>query len=326
VPTRSLLSILVVSVLVGCGGAHLDPSVAKRLAVAKASKDLAYWLGPRYDGLKLIHVESGSEAFFASSLYYGDCSWFDLNSLSPSCHRLVEVDNDVPAPGEISTQGRCIFSTSVNGVTVATFPVNPDVLRVFARRATVLVSSRRRSETLKAIAALEPLNGHPLVRRDVSAALGTCKVPAPKPPVRLSAKQRYEQLMKASFVVESTGEINLNAVDPVAAKPRLVLDEFLNDAREEPALLRNEASRIEDIHPPAVLATEQTRLVAELRAYAAVLDDVLAAARRDGLDDHRWTADRRLLDPRIAAASGALAHTVQAFRAHGYSIYAQSSD
>jgi hypothetical protein len=132
---RSLGSILLVFTIAGCGGTHLDAKVAKRLVVAKASRYPAYWLGPRYDGLKLVYVESGSDAFFKSSLYYADCSWFDLNSLSLRCHRIVEVDNDVPAQGEISSMGRCIFSSSVRGVTVATFPVNPSDLRVFARGA-----------------------------------------------------------------------------------------------------------------------------------------------------------------------------------------------
>ena len=119
---RGIVVGLLALVLVGCSGTHLDANVAKRLAVAKAAKNPEYWLGARYDGLNLIHVESGSEAFFSSSLYYADCTWFETNTLSPRCHRLIEVDNDLPAPGEISTMGRCIFSTTVHGVTVATFP------------------------------------------------------------------------------------------------------------------------------------------------------------------------------------------------------------
>jgi len=246
---RCIASIVLVLTLVACGGAHLDPKVAKRLAVAKASKSPAYWLGPRYDGLDLVYVESGDEAFFKSSLYYADCSQFDLQTLSPHCHRIVEVDNDVPAPGEISTMGRCIFSTDVHGITVATFPVNPGDLRVFSRGATILVSARRRSESLQAIAALQPLNGRPLAHRDVSAALGTCKPPPPKPLVRLSAKERYERRMKHSFFIESVGGLNLNRVTV--------------------ALVRNEADRIEKIKPPAAVAALHARLVTELRAYAA---------------------------------------------------------
>jgi len=273
-----------------------------------------------------VYVESGSDAFFKSSLYYADCSWFDVRSLSPHCHRIVEVDNDVPAEGEISTMGRCIFSTIVHGVTVATFPVNPGDLRVFARSATILVSARSRSESLKAIAALHPLNGHPLVHRDVSAALGSCKPPPPKPAVHLSAKQRYEQRMKHSFFIESIAGINLNAVDPAAARPKLILEEFLSNAETEPALLRNEADRIEKIQPPAPVAAQQARLVTELRAYAAVLDDTLAEARRDGLDEQAWTADRRALQPRLAAAASPITRTVEEFRARGYSIFVKPSD
>lgn len=323
---RSLGSILLVFTIAGCGGTHLDAKVAKRLVVAKASRYPAYWLGPRYDGLKLVYVESGSDAFFKSSLYYADCSWFDLNSLSLRCHRIVEVDNDVPAQGEISSMGRCIFSSSVRGVTVATFPVNPSDLRVFARGATILVSARQRSESLRAIAALRPLNGHPLEHRDVAVALGTCEPPPRKRPLRLSEKQRYEQRMKRSFLIESVAGVNLNAVDPVAARPKVILDEFLSAAEVEPALLRNETYRIEKIQPPGAVAAEQARLVVELRAYAAVLDDVLADARRDGLDARSWATDRRVLQPQLAAAISAITQSIQAFRASGYSILAKASD
>jgi hypothetical protein len=323
---RSIGSILLVFTLAGCGGAHLDAKVAKRLAVAKASRDPAYWLGPRYDRLNLVHVESGEEAFFKSSLYYADCSWLDVRSLSLRCHRILEVDNDVPTPGEISTMGRCIFSTSVHGVTVATFPVNPGDLRVFSRAATILVSSRSRSESLKAIAGLKPLNGRQLVHRDVSAALGTCKPPAPRRPVRQSAKKRYERRMKHSFFIESIAGINLSAVDPLAARPKVILDEFLSNGEAEPALLRNEADRIERIQPPAPVAAQQARLVEGLRAYATVLDDVLTDARRDGLDEHAWAADRRVLQPQLAAAASAITRTVQVFRARGYSIFIKPSD
>ena len=323
---RSLGSVLLVFTLAGCGAAHLDAKVARQLAVAKASRDPAYWLGARYDGLNLVYVESGSNAFFKSSLYYADCSWFAMNSLSPRCHRVVEVDNDVPAEGEISSMGRCIFSTSVRGVTVATFPVNPGDLRVFARGATILVSSRNRSESLRAIAALSPLNGYPLKHRDIAAALGTCKRPQTKRPVLLSAKQQYERRMKGSFLIESVAGINLNAVDPVAAKPKAILDEFLSSAEVEPALLRNEADRIEKIQPPEVVGAQQGRLVAELRRYAALLDDVVADARRDGLDERRWAADRRVLQPQLSAAVSAITQTVHAFQGSGYSIFVKPSD
>lgn len=324
---RGILAGLLVLSLVGCGGggAHLDAKVAKRLAVAKASKTPAYWLGPRYDGLKLVYVESGSEAFFTSSLYYADCSWLDLNTLSPRCHRAIEVDNDVPTRGEISTMGRCIFSTAVQGVTVATFPVNPSDLRVFARRATIMVSARSRSQALKAIGALKPLNGHPLVHRDVSAVLGTCKAPPPRPPVHLTVKQRYEGRMKGTWSVESISAITLEEVSS-AAKPKAVLQEFLSELEPEPALLRNEAERIEQLKPPADVATEQDRLVGELRSYADVVDQAVRQAKRDGLDAQAWSRDRKSLQPRLDEAESALVRTVKAFQARGYSIFAKPTD
>lgn len=323
VSSRRVATALVVLSLVACGTAHLDAKVAKRLAVAKADPAPAYWLGPRYDGLNLVYVESGSEAFFKSSLYYADCSYLQIGTLSPLCHRVIEVDNDVPTRGEISTMGRCIFSTTIHGVTVATFPVNRRTLRVFARDATIYVSSGSRAESLQAIAALKPLNGRPLARRDVSAALGTCEAPKPKRSPHLDAKQRYEQRMKGSFVADSTDPIVLDDF-ATAAAPKAVLESFVSDVGTDPALLRNEAARIADVRPPAAVAAEHARLVAELRAYASVLDDVLNEARRDGLDEHRWRADRAALEPRIVAATLALERTIKAFQAQGYSIFVRS--
>ena len=172
---------------------------------------------------------------------------------------------------------------------------------------------------------MKPLNGRPLVHRDVSAALGECKEPPPKPPTHLSAKQQYEQRMKHSFPIESISGINLNGVAPRAAKPKLLLDEFLADSETFPALLRNVADRIDEIRAPAGVAAQQDRLVAELRSYGDLLDTVRADARRDGLDEQAWAADRRVLGPRLAAATAALTRTVGGFQKRGYSIYVKPS-
>lgn len=320
-------SLLLASVLTACGGgAHLDPKVERAVDVAKASKHPAYWLGPRYDGLKLVYAEAGRDAFFDSSFYYSDCSFIDMSSRSPNCHRVIEVDNEVPASGEISSMGRCIFATTIRGLTVATFPVNSEDLRVFSRGATVLVGARKRADSLGAIAHLKPLNGRPLRHRDVSAALGTCKAPAPKPPVHLTAKQRYEQRMKHSFFLESISGVNLGAVDPTAAKPRALVADFMTGTENLAPLLRNEADRIEKVTPPAAVATLQRRLADELRAYAHVVDDVRARAKEDGLDRRKWRAEQAGLQHRIDAAVTRLGSTVQAFRRRGYSIYVRPTD
>lgn len=318
-------SLLLACSLAACGSSHLDPQVAKRLAVARAAKAPSYWLGTRYDGLKLVHVESGRDAFFVSELYYADCSWFDINTFDPSCHRQIEIDNDFSAPGEISTMGRCIFSTTIHGVTVATFPVNPGDLRIFTRGATPMVASDTRATSLRAIAALRPLNGHPLRHRDVSAALGTCKAPTPKPAAPLTARQRYDRKMKLAFYFAGTG-VNLNAVDPEAAKPKIVLDQFLADSATEPALLRNVADRIEKITPPADVVGPHARIVADLRASADLADDIREQAKRDGLDRKKWDTDRRELQPRLDAAVAEAKRTLAAFRARGYSTYVKPSD
>src|SRR6266566_1196370 len=50
------------------------------------------------------------------------------------------------APGEISTLGRCTFTTVVRGATAALFPVDPTTLRVFTRGATIWISAATRAE------------------------------------------------------------------------------------------------------------------------------------------------------------------------------------
>ncbi|HEY6962572.1 MAG TPA: hypothetical protein VI408_11840 [Gaiellaceae bacterium] len=319
-------SLLLACSLSACGGSRLDAHTAERLAVARAARTPSYWLGTKYDGLKLVHVDSGADAFFASELYYADCSWLDVNSLSPKCHRVIEVDNDASAPGEISTMGRCIFSTRINGVTVATFPVNPGDLRVFAQSATPMVSSEKRAWSLEAIAALKPLNGHPLAHRDVSTALGTCKAPPPKPPVHLTARQRYARRMKLAFAVAQSGGINLNAVDPTAARPKAVLEEFLAGSANVAPLLRNVADRTAKIAPPPDAAAPEAQLVTAMRHSADVVDEVRSDAKRDGLDERAWSADRRDLRPKLGAAAAQVQRALRAYRAHGYSTYVKPSD
>jgi hypothetical protein len=300
--------------------------VAKRLAVAKKAKTPSYWLGTRYDGLRLVHVDSGSDAFFVSSLWYADCSWFDINTLSLKCGRTVEIDNDFSAPGEISTMGRCIFATTIRGVTVATFPVNPADLRVFARAATVMVAAQSRAASLRAIAALRPLNGHPLRHRDVSAALGTCRTrPRARSP-HLSARQRYDRRMKLAFWAAQSG-LDLRSVDPArAAKPKVVLAAFLTETAEQPALLRNVADRVDKIAAPPDAAGLQTQLTANMRRTADTIDEARAEAKADALDERVWAADKRKLQSQLATEAAAVQHTLAAFRARGYSTYVKPSD
>jgi hypothetical protein len=323
----SLLAASAAALLAGCGGSpQLSPQLRRQVDALRTGKPPAYWLGERHGALRLVHVETGG--IFTSSLYYADCSWVDLNALGPRCHRVVEVDNDRSVRGEITTQGRCTFRSTVNGATVASFPVNPDVLRVFLRGATIYVGAQRLSDRLDAAAALRPLNrprSKQLPHRDVDALLGTCRAPKPKPPVHLTAKQQYEQAMKGSFLIDSLG-FGLNGVDPAAAKPKVLLDEFLSDTESFPPLLRNEAARIDAIRPPAGLQKLQDALAAGLRDEAATVDDARVAAKRDGLDAQAWEADREKLEPELRDEENRLLRTVRAFRARGYSIYVKPSD
>jgi hypothetical protein len=321
-------SLLLAASLAGCGGAHvhLDAQVAKRLAVAKEAKTPSYWLGTSYDGLRLVHVESGSDAFFVSSLWYADCSWFDMNTLSLRCNRTIELDNDSPAEGEISSMGRCVFTTEIHGVTVATFPVNPTDIRVFSRGATVMVAAQNRAASLRAIAALRPLNGRPLRHRDVSAVLGTCRARPRANGPRLTAAQRYDRRMKLAFWAARI-HLDIRYLSPAtAAKPKLVLAAFLGNTAQTPALLRNVADRVDKIAAPQDAAGVQAQLTADLRRSADTVDEVRAEAKADGLDERAWRADERELQPRLTADAAAVQQTLAAFRARGYSTYVKPSD
>lgn len=278
-----------------------------------------YYLGRHYNGLPLVGVY-GSEPV---SLIYADCSALELNTFSPRCRRAVEVELWRPIPGEISTQGRCTFSGRVRGATVALFPSNPQTLRVFARETTVYISSSSLHDNLAAARALQGLNvrltpSEPLPSRDVSRQLGRCRPPKEQPP--LTPKQRYERQMQQAWTVESALELSLP--NPAyAANGRAVAQSFIDSAGTFPLLLRNEATRLSGILPPAAVAGLQSKLVSELRAYADDADQALKIIRDGAWDDKpAYAAKRKELDTRFTLHSKAIIAIVTSFQKRGYVI------
>ena len=91
-----------------------------------------YYLGTSYRGMSLAYAGDDVPAGFV----YADCTEVDLETCSLDCHHVVAVENWPPIPGEIWTQGRCTFSTTIRGATAALFPASPHTLHVFARETT----------------------------------------------------------------------------------------------------------------------------------------------------------------------------------------------
>lgn len=197
------------------------------------------------------------------------------------------------------------------------------------RGETTMVTSEKRSEALRAIEALRPLNRPEtrlLPHRDVSAALGTCRAPKRKP-THLTAKQRYEALMKQSFFIQTTGGVATSGLGSHLYQPRARINAFLANTANLAPLLRNEADRIDKIDPPDDVADAHHRLVDQLRAQADLIDDAREAARKDALGDQAaWHAESAELDAKQKASLEAIQQTVRRFQAHGYSIYVPPDD
>src|SRR5207237_2345368 len=138
-----------------------------------------FFLGRHYRGLSLVRVDTGPPEGRVD-LYYADCTYTELTTLGLDCDRDLEIEEWFPTPGEISTQGRCTFTMTIRGVTVARFPINPQTLRFFARGTTVEISTDRLTDELAAARALRGVNvavaaGAPIAGRDVHRALGRCR-------------------------------------------------------------------------------------------------------------------------------------------------------
>jgi hypothetical protein len=285
-----------------------------------------YYLGTQYQGMSLVYAEDDVPAGFL----YADCTEVDLETYSLDCHHDVVVYDWPPIPGEISTQGRCTFSTTIRGATAALFPVSPHTLHVFTRGTTIWIGSDSRRTALAAARALRGLNvkvepGQRFPHRDVHAALGRCRPPKPAPPP--TPKQRYERRMRDSWTIQSASTISLAGLDPAAADPDAIAKEFLEEVGTFPLLLRNEAKRIELITPPAAVGDLQTQLVAELRAYADDIDPMLELVRQGAWRDRQaFQPQRDAFEAASKQHSEQLLAIVDAFKALGYKIVSPPPD
>jgi hypothetical protein len=279
-----------------------------------------YYLGTTYRGMSLAYAEDDEPAGFV----YADCSELDLETYSLDCHHFLVVEDWPPIPGEISTQGRCTFATTIRSATAAVFPGSPHALHVFTRGTTIWIGAESRRAALAAARSLRGLNvkvaaGQRFPHRDVHAALGRCRPPRPAPPP--TPKQRYERRMRNSWTIQSASTISLDGLDPHAADPDAAAKELLDDVGTFPLLLRNEATRIELIAPPAAVSDLQAQLVAELRAYADDVDALLELVRQGA-----WRDAQAFQPQRDAFEAGSKQHSqqllalVRAFKAKGYTI------
>ena len=285
-----------------------------------------YYLGTSYQGMSLAYAEDDEPAGFL----YADCTAVDLETYSLDCHHVLAVYDWPPIPGEISTQGRCTFATTVRGATAALFPTSPHTLHVFTRGTTIWIGSDSRRTALAAARALRRLNvklgpGQRFPHRDVHTALGRCRPPKPAPPP--TPKQRYERRMRGSWTIQSASTINLDGLDPAAADADAIAKEFLDEVGTFPLLLRNEAKRIELIAPPAPVADLQTQLVAELRAYADDVDPMLELVRQGAWRDRQaFQPQRDAFEASSKRHSQQLLAIVRSFKALGYKIVSPPGD
>ncbi|MGC9973980.1 MAG: hypothetical protein ABSC36_01140 [Gaiellaceae bacterium] len=279
-----------------------------------------YYLGLRYEGLPLVGVNRDPYV----SLVYADCTMLELSTLSPACRRVVWVNLERPAPGEITTQGRCTFSNRTRGATVALFPGDGQTLRVFTKETTVYISSFSRSlrDELAAARALRGLNvrlaaSEPLPSRDISRQLGRCRTPKQQTP--LTRKQLYQEKMQRSWAIVSTSTLILPA--PANLDNPSARQMFFAGVGTFPLLLRNEAARLGAVSPPADVADLQAKLIAELRAYADDVDLSLELIRSGAWHDKpTYMSKRKELDARFKRCSNAIGAIVTSFRKRGYVI------
>ena len=75
-----------------------------------------FFLSQHYGGLSLVKADTGPPEG-PVDLYYADCTYTELTTLGLDCHRDLDIEEWFPAPGEISTQGRCTFTRTIRGVT-----------------------------------------------------------------------------------------------------------------------------------------------------------------------------------------------------------------
>jgi hypothetical protein len=301
----------------------IAPAVVHQVDRLKTAHGIPlYYLGLRWHGLTLVKVESSTPA----DLYYADCTADEASVMAPACHHLIDLELGPPIPGEISTQGRCTFATTIRGVTAALFPVNANTLRVFTRRTTIEISAVSRADMLGAARALRGLNirlaaGAPFPPRNVSRQLGSCRPARVRPQLPLTLKQTYERRMKGTFTAASASTLNLSNLNTQVANPPAVVRSFLRNARTFPLLLRTEAERLALIPPPQAVAALHARLIRALRTYATDVDDALRVVRAGAWRDNAtWPATSKRLQLRLDRDATEVATAVRAFSKRGYTI------
>lgn len=293
----------------------------------QAKQPPLYYLGLHFDGLPLVGVIDEQPV----NLVYADCTMLQLNTFDPACRRGLSVELWKPAPGEITTQGRCTFSGRVRGATVARFPNNPRTLSVFTKRTTVDISSRSLRDDLAAARALQGLNvrlapSEPLPSRDVSLQLGRCRAPTPRKQPPLTPKQRYELQMQESWTPASASELSLPDLGHLADN-HAVEQEFLADVGPFPLLLRNEATRLAGVRPPVDVADLQAKLIAELRAYAGDVDLSLELIRSGAWHNtSTYRSEQKNLEAHFARHSKEISTIVASFQKRDYVIARKTGD
>ena len=247
----AIVAVLLVAPAAAATPPHLTPSVVRTVERLKASHGTPlYYLGLGYRGMTLVRAETVGPP---TDFDYADCTADELSVSALACRHVLYLEEWPPTPGEISTQGRCTFATTVRGVTAALFPVNPTTLRVFTRATTIEITGSTRASELAAVRAFRALNvalapGAPFPARDVNRLLGRCRTPRAQPPP--TARQAYARRMQRAFTIESASPLDLSTVSARVADPRAVVREFLGNTRTFPLLLRTEAQRLSAIRPP----------------------------------------------------------------------------
>jgi hypothetical protein len=118
--------------------------------------------------------------------------------------------------------------------------------------------------------------------------------------------------MRASFSYESTSRLQFAGLTPRAPSN---VRRWLWNERVLSLLLRNEATRIDRIEPPAAVHDLHERLASQLRAYADDLDDGAKLVRSGAWrDEATFVPKSDRLEARFESDASAILATIRAFR------------
>jgi hypothetical protein len=136
--------------------------------------------------------------------------------------------------------------------------------------------------------------------------------------------------MQRSWTIESASTLSLpNSAYDLTDQGR---KEFFAEVETFPDLLRNEATRMEEVRPPAAVADLQARLEEELRAYAGDVDRTLKLFTGDRMlelfknDERDYSSKQRALERLLDRDARAIGATVDAFHKQGYVIALKPED